>query len=353
MWKSYDEILATMEETYTRLAGVAPESAADIGIRLKILAEQVWQLSLAVEEAKAETFPQTASGRWLDLHARQRGLSRKAATTATGEVVFSRATAAEEAIEIAAGTVLASGGENSLRFTTREKVVLAVGKKEVSAMIRCETAGEEGNAASGQLKAMVTPVQGIEQVNNPSPITGGEGEEDDEALRERLLDSYRYLTNGTNEAFYHNMALGYLGVSSVRVIPRIKGTGTVGIALWGPGVNAELMKRVADDIGLVKEVNVDVTVEKAVGRPVAASVEIAVSDGFSFEDTAGLCRERVEKLFSENKVGEALFTAQLVRALLNCKGVENCKIISPAADVHPQNKEIIILSSATINKMGS
>ena len=43
---TYDEILQAMTEEFTGLAGFSPDGASDIGIRMKVLAAQLYELWL-------------------------------------------------------------------------------------------------------------------------------------------------------------------------------------------------------------------------------------------------------------------------------------------------------------------
>lgn len=351
MGQSYEEILSEMEDTYTRLAGVRPADASDIGLRIKVLADQVWQLTQQVEKAEQAAFPQTAQGEWLDRHAIQKGLTRKPAVPAGGQVVFSRSTPAESSIPIPQGTTVVSKGDTGLLYQTEKEAVLGRGQSSVAVPVACVFPGKQGNLAAGRIGAMGNSVPGIGQVENPEPISGGEEAESDEALRRRLMDSYQMATNGTNQAFYYNMAMQYPGVSSVKILPRVKGSGTVGIVAAGPGVNSALLNRMKQEIGAVKEVNVDLTVEQAVSKPVAVAAEIAVKEGYSFSDTAALCKERLSGLAADQTVGSPFLAARWIQTLLECEGVANCRMISPNTDQYPLEKERITVSGITITEM--
>ena len=54
----------------------------------------------------------------------------------------------------------------------------------------------------------VAPV-GVSQVTNPEAFTGGADVEDDEALRARVLETFRRMPNGANAAFYEQEALSF------------------------------------------------------------------------------------------------------------------------------------------------
>ena len=100
----FEEIYTHMAAEYKTLAGVEPEDAADVSIRLKVLAGELYTVLCAAESLKLNCFPQTAAGEALDLHAEERGLVRKDAVKSVGTLTFSRRTALSYAAEIPAGT---------------------------------------------------------------------------------------------------------------------------------------------------------------------------------------------------------------------------------------------------------
>lgn len=344
------KFLQQMQSRYEELTGMKADDASDIGIRLKILAEQLAVLQHQLEEAQRQTFAQTASGEALERHAAARGLRRKPATFARGEVVFSRTTPAADNLVIPKGTPL-TGGSGQIRFVTEQEAVLPGGQTEVRVPVHSEIAGTKGNLAAGVLSVMVSPVQGIAAVNNPSPMTSGEDAESDQSLRQRLMDSYRMVTNGTNSAFYHQRAMSYAGVRCAKVLPRHKGRGTVGVVVYGPGVDEGLLRTMQEEISAGKEINVDLTIEQAVERPAALTAEIAAADGYSITDVQQQCREGLKQYLETFEIGQPLYPAMLVRELLSCPGVANCRILSPAQDSYPLEKEIFTAGTIQINEM--
>ena len=352
----YANFLEQMQQSYEQLAGMRADDASDVGIRFKILAEQLSKIKEELEFAKQQSFPQTATGENLEMHALERGIFRKQATYAKGTVRFSRESAASEDILIPKGVFLTcsqtEGNHGTdIRFVTTSEVTLQQGQTSVDAPVECQTEGSRGNLAAGILNVMITPVQGITAVSNPEPILSGEDAESDEMLRQRLLDSYRMVTNGTNTAFYYNKAMSYEGVSSVKVLPRVNGVGTVGIVVYGPGVDEDLLARMKEEIGQIKEINVELTVEQATEKQTEVSVEIAVSDGYSYEDVSTVCKKVVEEYMKTQKIGKALYLALLMREVLNCEGVANCRVKLPQADVYPLEKEVLVLSECTVSQM--
>lgn len=344
------DFLQKMRQRYEQLTGIPADEASDIGIRFRILAEQLELLTQQLEEEKKQAFAQTATGLALEQHAQQRGLYRRKAIAAEGEVTFSRTAAAGEAIVIPQGVFLTVPSGN-IRYVTVEPVTLEAGQTQVKSRVRCQSAGKGGNVAAGSLKVMVTPVAGITAVCNEKPILSGEDAEGDEQLRQRLLDSFRQVSNGTNQAFYYDRAMSYPGVRCAKVIPRVKGVNTVGILLHGAGVNEALIAQMKEEIGQLKEINVDLSIEKAQEKPQQIEVEVAVEDGYSFEDVSALCQQAVGRMMERQKIGQGLFPALICREIFTCEGVTNCRVLLPAQDLYPLSGEIFTLSGCKINRM--
>ena len=217
--ETYEQIVERMREEFCDEAGFEPQESSDIGIRMRVLAGEIFSLWNGLEYWKRQAFPDTAIGVYLENHAGQRGLTRRKAVCAQGSLTFSRSTALWYDTEIPAGTICATAGENGIRFVTTEDAVLAAEALSVSVPARAESGGQAGNAAADTVCVLVTVPEGIEAVENPQPFTGGLDGETDEELRARLLDSYRTVPNGTNAGFYRDQALRHEGVLSVGVIP--------------------------------------------------------------------------------------------------------------------------------------
>ena len=95
MAEGYESFLEQMKQGYQQRTGIPVDSASDVGIRFAVLAEQLALLQQELETAQQQAFAQTATGQALEMHAAQRGLSRKQAVYASGTAVFSREEAAQ------------------------------------------------------------------------------------------------------------------------------------------------------------------------------------------------------------------------------------------------------------------
>ena len=77
--ETYEEILGRMQGTFEELAGYPADDASDIGIRLRVLAGEVYSLTAAMDWLEQQFFAQTAQDEQLDLRAQEHGIQRRPA----------------------------------------------------------------------------------------------------------------------------------------------------------------------------------------------------------------------------------------------------------------------------------
>lgn len=353
MTAGYDDILLAMQEEYRKRAGFSPDDASDAGIRLKVLAQQLAALGQRMDVLRGEVFPQTSGGVALERHAETRGLVRKAAAQARGALRFSRATPAQSAVLIPAGTVCAAGGGDGVRYETTAQGIILAGETQGDAPARAVLGGANGNAAPSSVTALVTPVQGVAAVTNPQALSGGADAESDAQLRERLLRSFANISNGTNAAFYYDFAMGFDGVASVNVVPREYGSGTVGVyvAGVGGGVPAALVEQIRTQLAEAREINVHVTVKSAVPVAVPVTLEAAGGEGVDFEILRQALQTSLLLYFNGLAVGQSLLTARLGEALYHTPGLYNYKLAAPVQDMQAKSGDVFVPGVITVNKM--
>jgi uncharacterized phage protein gp47/JayE len=322
---SYEEIMTRMQERFTELAGYSPDDASDIGIRMKVLAGEVYSVCSAIDWLKMQTFAQSAQGEKLDLRAQERGLARKQAFPAQGKLVFQRRTPLWYNAVIPVGTVCSTEGNAPLRYVTTQAAVLPNGALSVAVPARAETGGRTGNAQPGTVTVMVTPPPAIESVTNAEAFSGGEDSESDSELRSRLMQSYASISNGTNAAFYREAALRYEGVHSVGIVPREKGAGTVSLYLGGRGgvPSDDIIQKVQKDLNQLREVNVDVTVAPA--QTVAVNIYVAVTpaDTVGEQEAYDSCAHAIQDYFYTLSVGEPFVATALGVQIFSTGKIKN------------------------------
>ena len=202
--ESYENIVKRMEDAYREESGQEVEAVSDLGLRLRVLAGELYRLQAGMDWLWRQAFPQTATGEQLDRHGAQRGLARREASHAQGELTFSRYLALDFDLVIPAGTLCAAPGEEAVEYETLEEGVLSAGELTVDIPAQAVLGGSGGNAAAGYISTLVTPVTGIDYVTNEAAFTGGRDPEEDEAYRARVLGAYQRCATTGNAGFYES-----------------------------------------------------------------------------------------------------------------------------------------------------
>lgn len=322
---TYEEILTRMQNKFSTLAGFSADEASDIGIRLKVLAGEIYSQGANFEWLKNQLFTQTASGSYLDLHAIERGLSRKTAIKSTGTLTFSITTALSYDVQIPAGTVCATSGVDAIRFETTEAVTLAAASLSVAAKAQSVEGGSDKNTGASTVTVMITPPAGISAVTNASAFTGGTDAETDEELRARIIESYKNISNGTNIAFYKGEILKYDGIYSVSVVPLARGTGTVDIYVAGKGAvpSDSLIATIQSGISSLREINIDVKIKAPTLVTVNTPVKITLESGYIFSEVQAECLTAINNYYNSLAIGQQVIFAAIGNAIFQIEGVKN------------------------------
>jgi uncharacterized phage protein gp47/JayE len=347
---SYDDILKTMHTEFLELAGYNADDASDIGIRLKVLAAQLFALYSKCDFLRGQMFPQTATGEYLTMHGQTRGINRKEAAKSTGQITLGRENAANFQIEIPAGVICSVDDNEEISFITTESAVLLPGRTTVTINAEAVNGGSNGNISAGAVTAVINPPQGITYCSNDAAFSGGTNGESDDSLRERLLQSFYTISNSTNSAYYYQKAMEVRGVASAHVNPRVRGRGTVDVTIASPeGIaSAALIKEVSDMFETEKEINVDVLVRSATVRTQNITFQVRVSPGYSDTVVFENIRNAILGYMQGLMINERATVSKLYNSVYGFEGVENVRITVPTLDVVPNSGQVIRVGSITI-----
>ena len=349
--KTVDEIFDQMLSCFGEKTGMEPEAGCDLAVRLYAAAAQVYALYVQAEWVTRQAFPQTAEGEYLDLHAQLRSLTRKAATHAVGSLRFTAGAASESDRAIPLGTVCLTAG--LVRFETTQAAVLKAGFTQVDVPAQAVLAGSGGNISAGTVVSMAVAPVGIQSCSNPEPFLGGSDGESDEELRARVMDTFQRLPNGANAAFYEQGALSFDQVAAVSVLPRNRGIGTVDVVVaTGSGQPDEtLLEELEDYFQTRREIAVDVQVLAPENVSLSLSVQVKAKAGLDSSQVCTGVKDTLQGWFSGERLGQDVLLAQLGNLIYSCDGVENYKILSPAADVSVEADQLPVLSAVSVEAM--
>ncbi len=343
----YRELLSAFQER----SGYGAEDSCDLAVRLYAVAAQVQALECQADWVLDQSFPQTAQGTYLDDHAAMRGISRQVATKAVGTLRFSVADAPVGDLSIPQGSVCMT--ESGVRFQTTQAAVLAAGKLTADVTAEALESGSGGNAAANSVTVLTVCPVGITGCTNPAAFTGGTDAEGDDALRARVLASFRRLPNGANAAFYEEQALRHEGVVAAAAVGRARGIGTVDvyIATAAGAPDNALLKEVETDLQAKREIAVEVKVLAPTQSSVNVAVELDVGENGDFAVVKSAVESAVAGWFTGKLLGNPVLLAELGRLIYAVNGVKNYHILSPTADTAGNGTILPTLGALTVTEM--
>ena len=169
-------------------------------------------------------------------------------------------------------------------------------------------------------------------------------QEDDASLRSRILESYQRLPNGANAAWYEQTAMGHEGVAAARAVGRARGIGTVDVYIaTAAGLpNGTLLAAVQADLQERREIAVDVQVKAPAAVEMDVSAELAVREGADFSAVKAAAEQALASFFSGRRLGDLLY---------HVEGVENYRLLAPAADLAAEDGTLPMLGRVTVTEM--
>lgn len=273
---------------------------------------------IALDTALNLGFAETTYGPYLEMKAKERGLTKKPAVVAVGFVAF---TGPEETI-IAEGTTITTGGESPIAFETTESATIG-SSGAVTVMVQAQVGGTSGNVGPGTIALVNGELNGIIAVNNPSAMSGGFDEETDDAFLQRYLEDVRTPATTGNEADYRRWAKKVAGVFDARVFRAWDGPGTVKVSLLAEDKTAP-SQNVVDEAAVFIEsqrpLNAAVTVVGVEEVLVNLRMVLTLRDGADTSAAVEQVRVNVrayleglafnDRVVRYSKVGEAILNAE-------------------------------------------
>lgn len=328
-----------MKNRYEQESETEIDEKSDVAIRLKVLAGEIYNAQVNFEWLKNQMFADSASGEYLDYIAKQRGLERKKAVKAQGEIFFFISQPVDHNIIIPIGTVVATDDSSPVRFCTTEEGEISAGNTVVCVYAEAEKPGRAGNVKKDKVTVGVSVPTEIESITNSLPFTGGEEEETDIELRERIRSTYKNQSNGTNKAYYEKLALSVEGVAKASAVARVRGSGTVNIYVCSSdgNVDSTVIQKLQSIVDKERELNVDVKVYNATAVSYDLDVIITAKNGYSEAEVKAACKTAFEKYINSIAIGGKLYLSALGKALIETDCVENYEY-----DTSMQNKELSV-----------
>lgn len=178
-----------------------------------------------------QAVPWTATDEYLESWGALKGVTRKAATAASGSVAFNVTGSGN----IPAGTSVALSG-GLIAVTTADSVTSG---SVATAPATCSTTGSAGNLAVGSIATLSSPVSAIQTVGQISTaFTGGTDIEDEDDFRSRIMLAWQGNGENGKKQDYIDWALTVPGVTRAWANPLGFGAGTVVVYIMLDTANA-------------------------------------------------------------------------------------------------------------------
>ena len=174
-----------------------------------------WLIEFVITSVLPQAFVITATGVYLDIHARAVGLTRKSATKAIGVIAFNRASTSGTLI-IPIGTVIQSisiDGHTYKLITTAEGVFNDT-VASINIAVEAMGTGEAYNLAGGYYTVLVAAIEGVTVLNAPDWLTSpGANQEKNEDLRSRIKNQYSAVGQWHTDAVYRSIITSFKSVT--------------------------------------------------------------------------------------------------------------------------------------------
>lgn len=185
------------------LAGTEPDLDTSVGsVTRKIIDAVAASISSASLDSQMLAYQYDINsmiGAALDAFVQLFGMTRYPALRATGTVTFTRGTATD-VVTIPVGAQVASG-DATVVVQTLTAGILNPGALSVSVPVQAVAAGPSGNAPTGSLTQIMTPVSEITSVTNVLALSGGANQETDTQLQQRWKTTVFKNMAGTSQMF--------------------------------------------------------------------------------------------------------------------------------------------------------
>jgi uncharacterized phage protein gp47/JayE len=258
-----------------------------------------------LEYLSLQLFATTAELTYLNRIGLMFGVTRKAASFATGKLTFAGA----DTTLVPEGTRVAT--EDGVEYETTADGTVSGGSVEIDAT--AVEPGTEGNMDSALPVELIEPLAGITGVTVTDLFAGGEDEETDDAYRARILERIQSPPAGGTAEDYVRWAKEVTGVDNAWCYPATPAPGQVTVVFRGSASIAQ----VEAYISTLMPVTADLTVLETNDLPVDFIIKLSPNTA----DAQAAVTANLEQLFEEQaEPGQDILISQ-VRNAISATGV--------------------------------
>lgn len=342
-----------------------------IGSVMRALVEANAAVGLWVEglilQLLATTRAATSSGSDLDSWMADYGVTRLAATAATGSVTFSRFTPTAQALIPFGAQVQTSDASQKYAVVadvtnpayTSSGYVIAAGTASVTVPVQAVAAGAAGNAAAGQVSTLSQAITYVDTVTNALTFVGGSDAETDAQLRARFVLYIASLSRATLAAIGFAIKSVQAGVSYTLVEnQQYNGTTDNGyfyvVVDDGSGApTSGFLTAVTNAIESVRGVTTRFGVYSPVIENATITMTVALAAGYDPTATKLLVANAIKAFVNALGMGQTLTYTRLAQIAYDASpGVINVTAVQlngGTADLVATSKQVIKWQTVTVS----
>lgn len=300
------------------------------------------------------------------------GFDRVPAAAASGNVTFTASPAPGAPIVIPAGTQVKGG---DIIYATQKEVIIPAGEATVDAWVVATVTGAAGNAPSGTLTTLVSPITNVTVTNNV-PIISGRDEESDEERKLRFLDFIKSLSRGPVWSIEYGSRLATVTDADGNVIEYVASAkcvepyiddmtqpvGYIDCYIYNGhgGTSADLQAAAqtivdgyyaADGTRVIgwKAAGIVCTVKLATEQAVAFTATVTPDEGYQVADLTSSISDAVSNYVLSLGIGDTFVLAEVIKLSKQVRGVYDVAITAPAANVVPGSNTQLVPGDITVS----
>lgn len=337
---------AILRDIANQLPGANTASDGDYAIRANATGSAIEGLYQHQQWIVRQIFPDTADSDYLERHAGLRGLTRKAATAATGTITFSGTTGS--AVPIGTEAKTAAG---VAYMTTAADVIGAGGTVTIAA--QAETTGAAGNQAAATALTLTSAPSGVLSSATIATMTGGTDVETDASLLSRLLFILRNPPCGGAAHDYYSWAMNVSGVTAAYVYSNRRGLGTTDVIILTSGgiAGAGLIASVQSYIDSQRPVQADFLAFAPTAVPVNVTAAPTLAAGYTLASVTTTINTALTAYFNSLKPGDTAYLNRIRAIISDTAGVVDFNLTAPtgntAALVDATHTQLATLGATT------
>ena len=267
----------------------------------------------------------------LDYHANNKMLPRREAVCA--KVVITVAGKANTVIPKGCVFATQATAENpSIEFASdEEQTIPSLGTVDINAT--AVVGGENGNVTAGSIKLLSIPIEGVESVTNTEAASGGVDEENDEELRNRILDFDRNLEwsyiGSTQD--YKRWTESVAGVGSAVIVEPTDDSGLITILITdssGAPADSELCNKVFnfimrpdDKAQRLAPINAQISVTGPTVVAINIEATIILTEDYTIEMVKDSFVTRLQEYLKE--ITDTVYYNKVLSILVETNGVKD------------------------------